>query len=141
MVTREQALGVLNKLKENKPTKLFNKASETSAGMNFVLVYLSEHKENVYASTIADKMQISRARIAVLIQKLISKSLIEKTVSNDDARIEVLKITPLGIKEVNAFKEKMISALIKVIEEVGLKRIYKFIETSAKINHILDEME
>lgn len=141
MVTREQALIVLNKFRENKPARFFNKVDETSAGMSFVLVYLNEHEGDVYASSIAEEMKISRARVAVLIQKLINKQMIEKLPSNSDARIEVLKLTSEGKEKIEFFKEQMISRVIKIIEEVGLEEVYKFIETSAKIRNILDETE
>ena len=141
MVTREQALDVLNKIRQNKPTKFFNKIDETSAGMSFILVYLSEHDCEVYASTIAEKMNISRARVAVLIQKLINKGMIQKSSSSIDGRIEVLNITPLGLKEANEFKEQVLSCVTSVIDKVGLEEIYRFIETSAKIKNILSELE
>lgn len=141
MVAREQALDVLKKMRENRPAKLFNKVDESSAGMNFILVYLSEHDNDIYASTVADKMQISRARIAVLIQKLISKGLVEKSTSSTDARIEVIKLTEKGLVEINNLKEQMILNVTKVIEKIGIKEIYRFIDTSAKIKNILDSLE
>ncbi len=140
MVAREQALDILNKIRKNKPAKFFNRIDETSAGMNFILAFLSESNCDVYASTIADKMQISRARVAVLIQKLISKGLIEKSSSNSDARIEVIKLTTKGFDEINKFKERMISDIVKLIEEVGIEEIHKFLDTSAKIKKILDDL-
>ena len=141
MVTREQALDVLNKIRDYKPAKFFNKIDETNAGMNFILAYLSEHGNNIYASEIADNMQISRARVTVLIQKLINKSLIIKSTSSTDARIEVLKLTQSGFDAVNKFKERMISDVTKVIEKIGLEEMYRFIETSATIKSILDSLE
>lgn len=141
MVTREQALDVLNKMKQNKPTKFFNKIDETSAGMNFILVYLSEHGNEVYASTIAEKMNISRARVAVLIQKLINKGMVQKSSSCIDGRIDVLKITETGLNEVKTFKEQVLSNVITVVEKIGLEEIYRFIDTSAKIKNILSELE
>lgn len=141
MVTREQVLDILVKIKKNKPAKFFNAIDETSAGMNFILFYLSEHNTDTYASTVADEMRISRARVAVLIQKLINKGFIEKTISSTDARIEVLKITEKGLEEINNFKEHMITNVTKVIEEIGLDEIYKFIDISAKIKNIVDNLE
>ncbi len=141
MVTREQALDVLSKIRENKPAKFFTKIDETNAGMNFILAYLSEHDNDIYASEIADNMQISRARVAVLIQKLINKGLTQKSTSSIDARIEVLKLTQSGLDEINKFKEQMISNVTKVIEKVGLDEMYRFIDTSATIKSILDSLE
>ena len=141
MVAREQALEFLNKLRTNKPTTLFNKIDETAVGMKFLLAYLSENNGEVYASTVAEKMNISRARVAVLIQKLMNKGLISKTISKTDRRIEVLNITDAGLKEANKFIEQILSALTIVIEKIGLDELYKFVETSAKIKNILKEIE
>lgn len=141
MVTREQALDVLNKIKQNKPTKFFEKIDGTSAGMRFILMYLSENVNEVYASTIAEKMDISRARVAVLIQKLMGKDMIEKSSSSIDGRIDVLKITQTGLNEIKTFKEQVLSNVITVIEKIGLEEIYRFIDTSAKIKKILGELE
>ena len=138
MVTKEQALHILNKVKQNKPTNFFNKISDSEAGMRYVLVYLSEQVEEVYASTIAEKMKISRARVAVLIKKLENKRLINKTVCKTDARIEVLKITKRGMEEVNKIQENAIKCISKVIETLGIEEINRFIETSAKIKAVLD---
>ena len=79
MITKNQAMEILEKIKNNRPNKFFNKLDDTEAGMRFVLIYLSENKAGVYASSIAEKMCISRARVAVLIQKLLIKGYIEKT--------------------------------------------------------------
>ena len=141
MVTREQALDVLSKIRESKPAKFFNKIDETNAGMNFILAYLNEHDNDIYASEIADNMQISRARVTVLIQKLINKGLIIKSNSRNDARIEVLKLTQSGFDEINKFLEHMISDITKVIEVIGLEEMYKFIETSVTIKNLLDNLE
>lgn len=141
MVTIEQALDVLDKFQANKPTRFFNKVDEISAGMTFALVYLRENRGEAYASTIADAMNISRARVAVIIQKLTAKGLIEQTASNNDARIKALKITDKGLNEVNQFRQHMIMRVTRVIEEVGLKEVYRFLETSKKIKNIMDEMD
>ena len=141
MVAREQALEFLNKLRTNKPTTLFNKIDETAVGMKFLLAYLSENNGEVYASTVAEKMNISRARVAVLIQKLMNKGLISKTTSKTDRRIEVLNITDAGLKEANKFIDQILSALTIVIEKIGLDELYKYVETSAKIKNILKEIE
>lgn len=140
MITTEQAMDVLEKFRENKPTKFFNKVDEISAGMTFVLVYLSEHREGAYASTIADQMHISRARVAVLIQKLLAKGWVEQSTSSD-ARIKTLQITEAGLQEVGQFKQQMLGKITKVIEVLGIKKVYKFLETSKKIKNIIEDME
>lgn len=141
MLSREEVIEIVEKFKQSKPVKFFNKFDDKEAGTKFVLIYLSEHNEEVYASTIADKMQISRARMAVLLQKLKSKNLIEKTPSQIDRRIEVLKITSKGLEEVIKFKETIISNTKHIIEQVGIEDINKFLEISKKIKTALEDIE
>lgn len=141
MIPREDAIEFLRKMREFRPARLFNKVDESTAGTRFVMVYLREHDEEVYASTIAKDLGISRARMGVLLQKLVGKGLVEKVVSRTDGRIEVLRLTPLGKKEIHDVREKMIDNVERVIEEIGLEELNQFIETSAKIKMILDDME
>lgn len=141
MITDEELLETLGKIREFRPARVFNQIDGSTAGMRFVLVYLSEHSGDIYASTIARELGISRARMGVLISKLISKGLIEKTISTTDARIEVIGLTALGRQKIENAHTQMLSNLRQVIEEVGLEEINKFLITSAKIKRVLDEME
>lgn len=141
MISRDESIELLRKLREFKPARLFNKVDESTAGMRFVLVYLREHNDDVYASTIAKELGISRARMGVLLQKLVGKGLVEKVVSSTDARIEVVRLTPLGKQEIHDVREKMIDNVRRVVEEIGLEEFNQFIETSERIKNILDDMD
>lgn len=141
MITDEEVVEILHSIREFRPARIFNKVDESTAGMRFVMVYLREHNNDVYASTIAKKLGISRARMGVLIGKLVSKGLVEKTISSSDARIEVIKLTPLGEQEINSARARMIENLRHIIEEIGLDEMKKFISTSAKIKNVLEDMD
>ncbi len=141
MVTEYQAIEILERIKQNRPNEIFNRINDTEAGMRYVLIYLSEHRSGAYASSIAEKMFISRARVGVLIQKLLNKGYIQKTLSNLDGRIELISITQKGLNEINSQRQKIVGSIMKVIEEVGLKELNKFIEISSKIKRILEETE
>lgn len=139
MNKREQALNVMKKLRECKPTHIFKNVSDMDTGMTFVLIFLSENSGDVYASTISENMNISRARVTVLLKKMESKGLIEKNVSNLDARIEVIKTTEYGKEQSNLLKEKALSNIIKVIDEVGFNELNQFLSTAGRIKDILEE--
>ncbi len=139
MITREQTIEVLNKITSNKPADFFKKIGSADKGLGFVLIYLSKSCSEVYASTISEKMNISRARVAVLLKKLESKNYIEKTSSAKDARIEIIKPTKKGLEKANELIEKTLSTTAKVIEEVGLDDINKFIEISSKIKKVIGD--
>lgn len=141
MITREEAFAILNRIRKNKPDDLFHKVDDIDAGMRFVLIYLSEHPEDVYSTTIANIMNVSRARVAVLIKKLESKGLIKKYGYKEDKRISVLKITDNGNTYINELKDDMISTIIRVIDTVGIDEINQFIDIGCKIKKVLREIE
>lgn len=142
MISENEANLILERFKELNPSKFFSKVDENMAGMRFVLVFLNENKQNnVYASTLAEKMNISRARMGAIVQKLLSKGLIEKSVSSLDGRIEVLKITPLGLNEVENGKKHILNLITKLVDEVGIDEMHNFLNTLQKFKHILNFME
>lgn len=142
MISENEANLILERFKELNPSKFFSKVDENMAGMRFVLVFLNENKQNnVYASTLAEKMNISRARMGTIVQKLLSKGLIEKKVSSLDGRIEVLKITPLGLNEVENGKKHILNLITKLVDEVGIDEMHNFLNTLQKFKHILNFME
>lgn len=138
MVTREQALFIMNKVKKNKPNDVFKNVSEMESGMRFVLLYLSEHSGEVYASTISEKMNISRARVAVLLKKMEGKGYITRRSSTKDARIEVINITQEGLDRLTTLQEDMINHISKVIEKVGYEQLNEFLDMAINIKNILE---
>jgi|GEM_PF-4507934 len=137
MVTRTQALVVLEKLKAAKPSKTLKDFDGLDRGLDFVLIYLSEHN-NVYATTLSEEMCISRARIAVLLAKLENRGFICKLPSPTDARIEVVEITQAGHDEVARIKENAIKRMMKIIDVVGSDEIDNFVNTLIKICSIVE---
>ena len=97
MNKNDQVLSIIKKLKENKPAKVFKKVSDDlDSGVRFVLLYLTENKGEVYASSISEAMNISRARVGILLNKMETKGYITKEASDKDARIEVINLTNKG---------------------------------------------
>ena len=136
MVSREQTLHILEKLKNIKPIIFFQKINNANMGTKFVLAYLEQEKE-VYASSLSEIMHISRARISVIVDKLIQKGLIKKEQSKKDARKDVISITELGRQEVYEKRKCLEDDVMKVIDSVGMDKMLSFIEVAEKIRDIL----
>ena len=136
---RQKAIEILEEFKKLRPVKAFKNITKESEGTNFVLVFLSEAKEEVYASYLCEIMNISRARMSVLLEKLLSKNLIKKQASKKDARKEVVTITNLGKREVENKKNELVDKVIKVLNKVGYNKMLEFIEILKQIKNIFDE--
>lgn len=136
MATVKQVMEVIDKLKASKPIEFFKGIDEISSGMRFIMIYLDEANNDVYASELSEKMNISRARIAILIKKLIAKDFVIKVRAEDDARKELIKLTEKGQTEINKEKEKLFNSIVKVIDTLGIKKVNQFIELSTEIRNI-----
>ena len=139
MQKNEQVYQIIENLKSSNPTRFFEDVSGSENGMNFVLLYLSENKNQpVYASTISEKMGISRARIAVLLKKMEERRYITKSKSTD-ARIFMLKITKQGLRQSQEIKTRLFNLTKKLIEAIGYDELNSFISTAQKIRNVLGE--
>ena len=137
MANKEQVYQIIEKLKIIRPTEMFKDIDCTNKGMRFILIYISENN-NVYASTISEKMNISRARVGILLKKLENKKFITKRPSSSDARIDVIELTPPGRSEAEKLKEDAISEMIKIIDYVGFDELNTCLDTMAKVKKILE---
>lgn len=137
MEKNEQILDILKRLKENKPAKMFKKVSnDLDSGVRFVLMFLCEN-ENVYASTISEKMGISRARVGILLKKMENKNLIYKIDNSNDARIQVIAITENGKKMCEQIKVKIRKHISNLIDKIGYNTLIEFLDVASKIKNVL----
>ena len=132
-----QILEVANKLKECRPLEFFKNIDEINSGMGFIVMHLYETQCEVFAIELSKMMDISRARVAMLVKKLIAKGLVEKEISCADARKEIIKITDKGRLEVERVRQKIFNNITKVIHELGIDKVNEFVEISQQIKNII----
>ena len=73
-------------------------------------------------------MNVSTARVAVLIKKLEERELVEKTSDPSDARKTMLKISENGIKRIEEHRNNFIDFFSSVIDRIGEEKFTQFIE-------------
>ena len=133
MDKREQAIKLLNNFRENRPQIFLETFESSEKGINFILGYLEEAKHEVIAKDLAQALNVSTERIATLLNKMEKKDLIQKHNSTKDARKTVIILTKKGQHLTTQYKEVLIDITIKMIEEVGMEDLEKFIEISKKM--------
>lgn len=140
MDKREQVFNIIKKLKENKPAKVFKKVSDDlDSGVRFILMYLMDSMGEVYASSISDVMNISRARVGILLNKMETKGYITKEASDKDARIEVINLTNKGLNRCNEIKREIEEYITIILEKIGYDELNNFLDTACKIKNVLEE--
>ena len=133
MATIAQIERMLAELERIHPVAFFRRMDETQAGIGAVLRLLYTSEEEITAGKISEVLNISTARVAVLIRKMAAKGLITKARSSADARVTMVGLTELGVKTVEEMRREMYRQMGLVIDAVGEERLREFLEIAAEI--------
>lgn len=137
MASQEHIEMVIKRLQKSTPVEFFKPINYTQAGMGAILHILHCSKKTITAGKISEAMNISAARVAVLLKKMASKGLITKETDPMDARVTIIKITELGKSLAEKREAEMFSQVGNVIDRIGIDRIMEFLEISEEIKSIV----
>ena len=110
-------------------------------GISNVLCFLMCADHEVTAGEISEYMNVSTARVAVLLKKMSDKGLIEKHTDPSDGRKVMVAITDSGKA---LFQEQQREILLysgAVVDHFGTEKIKEFIESCRQIRQIIDKVE
>lgn len=141
MATTEQIELMFQKLDKTQPATFFKYADEVQVGIGAVLKLLIESSQPLTAGEISENLNISTARVAVLLKKMVGKGLVTKEHGLLDARITIVKLTDLGEETIKKMKEEMYHVMGQVIDVVGLDRLLDFFEIADEIRNVTDSPE
>lgn len=130
---RQEIIRLLTKMGESRPFELFHHIDETNRGMGFVLGYLYKEQREVSSIELAHALDVSTARMAVLLKKLEQANLINKTSSKVDARKVSITITEEGKKQAREAFDQLINYMELILQKLTLDEMYEFIRISSKI--------
>ena len=130
---------IIDKINKVDPFDFLNLIDKNGQGMNSILSYLKTKKENVTAGELAIQLNVSTARIAVLLKKLEKCNMIVKKISPLDARVTIVEITEIGEKHIEEETNKSISIMQKILKKVDPKEIEEFIRLATKIKNSIQE--
>lgn len=134
MATNEEIRRVLDLLHESKPKHAFKKLDDTTAGIGAVMRCLYKTDEPVTAGQISRILNVSTARVAVLLRKMESKGLIIKETGAADARTTVVRISDDGRKAHERIRAELYRDMGNIIDHIGMERMLEYIAISKEIN-------
>ena len=137
MATEKQISNMLQQMAAAHPVEFYKHMSDTRAGIGAVLRLLYITDGPITAGTISDRLDISTARVAVLLKKMAAKGFITKEKDPVDARVTIVKLTDFGRKTIERMWEEIKSQMGKVIDEIGEDRLSEYIEISKEIRRIV----
>lgn len=139
MATQEQIDTLLEQLEKAPPSEQFKSIDKNTAGMRAILRYLSETSETVTAGKISRYMNVSTARVAVLLKKMAANGLIEKENDPADARIVVVRLSEHGAEIARKVRENIHAQVGAMIDKVGMERMMEFAAISKEIHSVIRE--
>lgn len=139
MTDREYVLNVIQRLHHKPPDDVSKKFNEDNAGIGCMLKYLYNAETPVSAGEISRFMNVSTARVSVLLKKLREKDFIICENSSEDARRLIISLSEKGRAECCKRKERMIEIFSHIIERIGRERMEEFISISAEIRETISE--
>ena len=139
MNTNEIAESLFEQLKPTTSTSLTEALNDFSRGEVGVLGYLAFDKDEATAGELSEKLQVTTARIASILNSLESKEYIIRREDKSDKRKTVVVITKKGIDLATKTKKEIIDKIIKVINEVGYEEVNEYIRIATKIRTVLDK--
>lgn len=102
-------------------------------GEMFVLNYLITHKSIVHPKELSEKMAVTTARIASLLNHMEGKRLIWRYTDPEDSRQVVVVLTDEGKKAIQSVRAKVISYVSAMLEDLGPEDAEAYIRIQKKI--------
>jgi DNA-binding MarR family transcriptional regulator len=137
MASKAEVFEVMAKLQAHNPLEVFRSIEEINSGMGYILLKLYNAKDEMFAIDLSQDMQISRARVTMLLRKLISRGLVVKQRSKIDARKEIITITNKGRENVTQIKHKILDDVNMIIDKLGFDKVNEFLDISNEIYETL----
>ena len=139
MSTREDAQAFLAELYSSIPRSFYSELEMTRRGFGFVLDYLEQAKGEVTAGDLAKTMEVSPARVAILLKKMEESGFIVRHTSSKDARRIIVEITPAGVAYVDDMKERTLNKVESLLNQVSKEELYAYVKISRKIREAMEE--
>ncbi|MGN1450749.1 MAG: MarR family winged helix-turn-helix transcriptional regulator [Eubacteriales bacterium] len=130
----EEVLAQFDKLH---PQLIFEEIYKRNAGCGALIKFLDESKKPVTAGDISRFMNVSTARVAVLLKKLEAKGLIVKETDLSDARVTAVRLSEEGRATAKAMRDALYSRIGLMIDRIGMERLNAFVETIGEIQKIV----
>ncbi len=141
MAKEQEVLSLLNEFHNIQPLSFLQHIDMTSMGIGNVLGYLCASGREVTAGEISDYMNVSTARVAVLLKKMSDKDLIRRRSDPSDKRKVMVSITAKGMQAFDEKKKEILLYAGAIVDHFGKEKVEDFIESCRSIREIVDQVE
>lgn len=132
---------LFQQIKEGTSTPISEMLDEFNCGEIGVLSTLAFDQNPVTAGELSEKLNVTTARIARILNSLESKQYIRRKNDRTDRRKIFVTITKKGKELADSTKKEIMDKIVQVIQEVGYDEIQTYISIVLKIKSVLNNQD
>ena len=88
---------------------------------------------------LSEKLKVSTARIASVLNSLEAKKLIKRKIGTDDKRKVVVEITTEGKEIIKKYQEEVVNKVSYIISKIGQEKAKQYFDIMLEINSIIND--
>ncbi|MDD2980943.1 MAG: MarR family transcriptional regulator [Hespellia sp.] len=115
--------------------------TESVKGENFVLSYLAKAQEDVNPKEISNILNVSSARIAVILKNMEKRELILRYQDPDSHRQTLVKILPAGMEKNLLVKETFAKSVSGLIDALGEEDFKQYMDLKRRVLSYYEEKQ
>lgn len=121
--------------------KIENYPKDTNGimGTLAVIKYLYHIETKVTSKQISDELNVSSARMTILLKKLEKDNIIVKEKSEEDARAINIKLTKHGLNKAEEFTNSMNTCIEKLLDTFGLEELIDLLNKMSIFKNVFKE--
>lgn len=132
---------LFNQLRDNCKTSFNEFLNDFNRGEIGVLGYLVFDKNMVTSGELSEKLDVTTARMASILNSLESKGYIKRNIDICDKRKTLVAITDMGVTLAYKIKKEMTNKIITLVKEIGYDDIKEYIRISLEIRKVLTKQQ
>ena len=109
------------------------KLSGILRGELFVLNYLYNREDGVHPKELSEKLSVSTARIASLLNHMEEKHLVVRETGPEDSRQVLVRLTPDGLEAIQCCRRDVLTNVERMLEALGPDDAREYIRIQEKI--------
>ena len=109
------------------------KLSGILRGELFVLNYLYNRNEGIHPKELSEKLSVSTARIASLLNHMEEKHLVVRETDPEDSRQVLVRLTPDGLGAIQRCRSDVLANVERMLEDLGPDDAREYIRIQEKI--------
>lgn len=127
------ACELMNNRADLLPVPASQQVSKLVKGELFVLNYLKTNGRDVHPKELSEKMAVSTARIASLLNHMEEKRFVVRVPDQEDSRQVIVRLTPEGSELIEKTRGEVMRYVAKMLEDLGQEDAEAYIRIQKKI--------